>query len=108
MEYLLAGLPIVSTKSRGGRDYFFDDRFVKIVDARPEEVKRAVSNFVQRPIDPHFVRERTLERVMASRRHFYDLAADIAQSERSPLVENFEAFHDRIWGKDGVLARCSS
>jgi hypothetical protein len=39
MEYLMSGLPVVSTLSLGGRDYFFDDDFVRIAGPRSLEGK---------------------------------------------------------------------
>lgn len=35
MEYMLAGLPIVSIKSIGGRDYFFDPTYCLIAPSNP-------------------------------------------------------------------------
>jgi hypothetical protein len=37
-EYLLCGIPVVSTRSKGGRDVFFDDYNSIIADAVPEQV----------------------------------------------------------------------
>jgi glycosyltransferase involved in cell wall biosynthesis len=46
LEYLLSGIPIVSTKSIGGRDYFFDRKNSIIVDDDPCEVAEAVDYWV--------------------------------------------------------------
>ena len=35
IEYLLSGLPVVSTPSKGGRDVFFDPDYCAIVDSLP-------------------------------------------------------------------------
>ena len=45
-EYLLSGLPVVSTKSRGGRDIWYDEFNSVIVDADPESVKRGVDECI--------------------------------------------------------------
>ena len=63
MEYLLCGLPVVSTPSIGGRDVFWDDRFVIVCDPTPEAVAGAVQEIKRRNIDPQLVRAATLEKV---------------------------------------------
>ncbi|HLG19356.1 MAG TPA: hypothetical protein VI895_06010 [Bdellovibrionota bacterium] len=102
MEYLFAGLPIVSTKSIGGRDFFFDDRFVRIVKSDAEQVSEGVAEFKRLKLDPHIIRKVTLEKVMKSRKDFFDVVCDIAKREGAPLDESFEAFHNRIWGVDAL------
>ncbi len=72
MEYLLCGLPVVSTPSQGGRDVFWDDRFVIVCAPDPASVARAVEELKQRRLDPAFVRSVTLERVAAHRQRLRD------------------------------------
>ncbi|MGB5135692.1 MAG: glycosyltransferase [Prochlorococcaceae cyanobacterium] len=67
MEYLLCGLPIVSTESVGGRDVFWDDRYVIVCDDTPEAVEEAVTELRNRNIAPQDVRRWTLEKVMTHR-----------------------------------------
>jgi glycosyltransferase involved in cell wall biosynthesis len=94
MEYLLAGLPIVSTPSLGGRDYFFDPDFCTIVEPQPSAVRRAVERLRDRALSREEIRGRTLERVRAAR---LDLTAYLsALSQRlagsSPLPASFPVF----------------
>ncbi|MFI5322346.1 MAG: hypothetical protein ACHQ6U_02155 [Thermodesulfobacteriota bacterium] len=42
VQYMLCGLPVVSTRSKGGRDEFFYDRYVKIVDDDSKAVRKGV------------------------------------------------------------------
>jgi glycosyltransferase involved in cell wall biosynthesis len=70
IEYLLCGLPIVSTRSKGGRDLFFDDRFCRIVDDDASAVAAAVEELIDRDIDPDFVRAETLKKLDISRDRF--------------------------------------
>ena len=44
MEYLLSGLPIVTTRSRGGRDFFFNEVNSVIVEDEATSVAIAVAN----------------------------------------------------------------
>jgi glycosyltransferase involved in cell wall biosynthesis len=77
IEYLLSGLCVVSTKSSGGREVFFDSRFCRIADDNPASVSEAVNDLIASQIDPHFVRNETLVKVEASRRRFIDYIDDL-------------------------------
>ena len=68
MEYLLCGLPVVSTPSKGGRAVFWDDRFVIVCEPDAASVARAVEELKQRHLDPQLIRQATLERIEAHRR----------------------------------------
>jgi glycosyltransferase involved in cell wall biosynthesis len=68
VEALLSGLPLVSTKSIGGRDRYFDPQTVKMVPADPAAVKAAVEEFKRNPPDPAEVRRITLEKMEADRK----------------------------------------
>lgn len=67
MEYLMAGLPIVSTPSLGGRDVYFDPDYCLIVEPEPTAIRRAVERLRDRAIPREEVRGRTLEKVRAQR-----------------------------------------
>ena len=67
MEYLMAGLPIVSTPSLGGRDVYFDPDYCIIADPEPAAIRRAVETLRDRAIPREEVRGRTLEKVRAQR-----------------------------------------
>lgn len=73
MEYLLCGLPVVSTPSRGGRDHFFDDEIALIVEPDPAAVAEGVRKMVERRLDPQQVREHVLAKVKAERLKFLRL-----------------------------------
>jgi glycosyltransferase involved in cell wall biosynthesis len=67
IEYLLCGLPVVSTASKGGRDAFFDERYVVICEDTPEAVAAAVAELKDRHLDPELVRRLVLEKVALHR-----------------------------------------
>ncbi len=79
MEYLLAGLPIVSTPSIGGRDVYFDPDYCIICEPEPTAVRRAVETLRDRAIPREEIRGRTLERVRAER---LDLMAYLSALKR--------------------------
>jgi glycosyltransferase involved in cell wall biosynthesis len=68
-EYLLCGIPVVSTPSKGGRDEFFTKENCIIVPPEPEAVAQAVEKWKQLVPDPHQIREQTLKK-------FYDIRRD--------------------------------
>jgi glycosyltransferase involved in cell wall biosynthesis len=80
-EYLLCGLPVVSTRSLGGRDIFFEDEYVKIVDDTPEAVAEGVQEMMERNLNPQRIREQTTEKMKPHRRRFIELVQAIYDKE---------------------------
>jgi hypothetical protein len=70
IEYLLCGLPVVTTYSRGGRDVFFDDRYVRTVAPDPDAVAQAVDELNRMNIDRHMIREATILKIREHRERF--------------------------------------
>jgi hypothetical protein len=81
MEYLLAGLPVVTTPSEGGRDGYFDDAYCLTVPPDPASVAEAVAALAARDIPASHIRAETLKRVNARRRRFLELLDDIVAAE---------------------------
>ena len=76
-EYLLCGLPVVSTVSVGGRDSWFDPRFTRIVPDDPRAVAEAVQELISLQISPELIRTETLNRMWEHRRRLIDLGQSI-------------------------------
>lgn len=68
LEYLLAGLPIVTTPSVGGRDHFFDDAYCITAPPDPRQIRDAVMALRDRRIPRNHIRQETLKKVEAERR----------------------------------------
>lgn len=84
-EYLLSGLPIVSTPSVGGRHIYFDDEFCLVVPADPRSIAEAVGTLKDRGIPRSYVREKTLGRMDKDRARFLGLLnAILAESGVEP------------------------
>ena len=79
MEYMLAGLPIVSTPSIGGREVYFDHEFCTICDPHPAAVRKAVKAMKERNIPRDYIRERTLAKIKSDRHRFLSLVDDISE-----------------------------
>jgi glycosyltransferase involved in cell wall biosynthesis len=82
-EYLLAGLPVVTTASTGGRDVYHDAEFCWTVPADPGAVADAVDQLKARRIPRRYIRERTLRRLAADRERFLTLINAILEESGS-------------------------
>jgi len=69
-EYLLCGLPVVSTPSAGGRDVWYDEYNAVIVQPEREAVEDAVLQLRQSPRDPWRIRDRYLQQAETFRLRF--------------------------------------
>ena len=76
-EYLLCGLPIVSTKSLGGRDVFFEQEFLRVTNDCPVEIQSAVQELKGLNINPHYIRFKTIQNFKKHRSNFIDLIQSI-------------------------------
>jgi glycosyltransferase involved in cell wall biosynthesis len=98
-EYMLCGLPVVSTVSEGGRDSWFDPRFTRVVADDPEEVAAAVRNLISQKISPEFIRAETLHRIWEHRRRLLDLGQTIYAAHRVGrdfARDFFEVFRNKM------------
>lgn len=67
IEYLFAGLPIVSTLHKGGRDQFFDSEFCVVVPPSPKLIAEAVQELIKLDIPAGQVRLRTMHKLARHR-----------------------------------------
>lgn len=81
VEYLLCGLPVVSTPSVGGRERVFDPGWSRIAEATPAAVAGAVADMLQRRIDPRQIRRGTFERLRPDRIRLLQLIETIFREE---------------------------
>lgn len=71
-EYLLAGIPVVSTPSRGGRDVWYDEYNSIICEPTESSVLSAVKELIANPRDPHIIREGHLRKMYAHRQKYIE------------------------------------
>ena len=81
VEYLLCGLPVVTTKSIGGRDAMFDEDYVIWTDPTPESVAEAVKKAIALPVSPQQIRERTIAKMKKEREKYCAILNSIAREE---------------------------
>ncbi len=82
IQYLLAGLPVVETKSFGGRDVFFENEYSIRVEPTVEAVKNAVDEMIKRKISPALIRRKTFEKMRFHRQNFISLIQSIYEAEK--------------------------
>ena len=104
MEYMLAGLPVVSTPSVGGRDVYFDPEYCAICEPNSRAVRDAVAALKARNIPRDYIRARTLAKIEPARRRFQSLVDDLRQrlgGERRPDPGTWPYGADEflIWNK---------
>jgi hypothetical protein len=91
MEYMMAGLPVVSTPSIGGRDYFFDPDYCVIAAEDPRSIAEAVGALIARNIPRAYIRQKTLARVERERAKFIAFMAErIEGSDKAGFAARFE------------------
>jgi glycosyltransferase involved in cell wall biosynthesis len=99
MEYLLCGLPIVTTFSQGGRDFYFDGRFVHWTCDEEKAIAQAVNSLSQANISSDFIRKTTLEKIATERFKFFEVIATLIRGLRSieEIKNNYiENFNDKL------------
>ncbi|MBW4608384.1 MAG: glycosyltransferase [Hassallia sp. WJT32-NPBG1] len=80
-EYLLCGIPVISTPSKGGRDEFFTPENSIIVSPEPETVAKAVQTLKQLAPEPQKIREQTLKKMNDLRLAYCTYIAKLIEQE---------------------------
>jgi len=80
-EYLLCGLPVVSTPSRGGRDIWYDQDNSVICEPTREAVSQGVRLAIERlacgELQPGTIRQRHIAQALPHRKRFIEVTARI-------------------------------
>ena len=72
-EYLLCGVPVVSTKSSGGRDIWYDNYNSIVVEPSEERINEAVDLFLKEPRDPYKIRSNHINLAKSQRKKFINI-----------------------------------
>ncbi len=76
-EYLLSGIPAVSTANIGGRDVMFDKAYVYFAEDTPESVLQGVEAMKKISITPDEIRNATLEKFRPHRGKMIEILQEI-------------------------------
>lgn len=69
-EYLLCGIPVVSTVSTGGRDVWYNEYNSIVCEPNEEAIKEAVLFFINNPRDPQRIRMEHIKQAQSYRARF--------------------------------------
>jgi len=95
VEYLLCGLPVVTTPSIGGRSAMFHSDYVIQADPTPESVAEAVRKAALLPITAQEIRERTIANMKEERKKYCAVLNAIAREEG--IERDFSAEWDSFY-----------
>jgi hypothetical protein len=95
-EYLLCGLPVVTTPNRGGRNRYLTPETSTTVAPDPHAIRMAVERYCQSPPKPDTIREITLNLMRRDRAAFVELLSRFGATRTADLHSEM----DRIWGTE--------
>lgn len=97
IEYLLAGLPVVTTRSRGGRDVYLHPDTSIVARDDPRDIRDAVAAMTARAVPREAVRAQTLRLVQPDRERFNAFVETITRSaSRSDPRWSFRYVHKLV------------
>lgn len=82
-EYLLSGLPVVSTPSTGGRHVYYEEEYCWTVPPDPRSIAKAVGALKAKGIPRSHIHQRILERLGRDRARFLELINRILEESGS-------------------------
>ena len=99
VEYLLSGLPVVSTPSKGGRNEYLDPRYCTIVKPNKELIMQAILSYKEKTPDPEQVRNSTIFNMESFRSRFARLMDPIFQDMNNSMTTEilFRDFFFHKW-----------
>lgn len=80
-EYLLSGVPVISTSSKGGREELFDERYVLMVEPNANAIQLAVKSLQKSHFNPLEIRENVLIKIRQHRMRFLDWLCDVTKQD---------------------------
>lgn len=105
-EYLLSGLPVVSTPSLGGRDVYYQDDYVKMVAPDSNKVAQAVYELIKEKPDGEYIRKQTLGIMNKHRQKFVDLIKEFYR-ECNVKIDFNDEWEKVFYHKLGLRTRVS-
>jgi glycosyltransferase involved in cell wall biosynthesis len=105
-EYMLCGIPSVTTKNMGGREALFPEEAFCYVDDTPESVAEGVYKLIENSPAPSEIRQTYIKNMLKHRQIFIDLVQSIISSTGGNF--NFEDQWEKVFiHKFGLRRRIS-
>lgn len=99
IEYLLCGLPVVSTRALGGRERYLRQPYATIVPDNPDAVAAAVKRYVDAPVPRSEVRNYILS-ILDFERHCFLLTLNAIVKDLFDVADRFSEFPKVLRGSD--------
>ena len=96
VQYLLCGIPLVTTFSKGGRDYFYDDYYVILVKDNSQSVLDGVNLAKNRNYNPDKIRNKVLQKMVKHRYEYLDFIIEKFINKKTDR----DKLYDFIWGSE--------
>jgi glycosyltransferase involved in cell wall biosynthesis len=98
-EYLLCGVPVVSTRSEGGRSIWYDEyNSIECADDE-DEIESAVNFFKMNPRDPQIIRERHIAKANYFRAKFTLKLAELFVTHNVVGIDPYKYFSENFTHK---------
>ncbi len=94
-EYLLCGIPLVSTPNKGGRDGLFTPEHVYIAENNAVSVAAGVQELINRKIPAQEIRSAVIAKMLVHRKTFITIVQNIYTSEG--IQRNFKDEWDQVF-----------
>ena len=98
-EYLLCGVPVVSTVSEGGRDFWYDEYNSIVVEPKTKNVKEAVDFFKNNPRDPITIRTRHIDLSIKQRNMFIAAFENMLKIQKIDYINATKFFNANFFHK---------
>jgi glycosyltransferase involved in cell wall biosynthesis len=98
-EYLLCGIPVVSTHSKGGRDVWYDEYNSIVCDPDPIQIADAVAYFKAHPRDPEVIRANHIEQARKHRLRFINVFEQVLHQHGVRGLDVHRYFYDNYFHK---------
>ncbi len=98
-EYMVCGIPLVTTPSSGGRHALYDSRQVLVVAPTPAAVEAGVAQCVDWPIDPEDLHTMALAKAIPHRRRLLDWLSRVVERDAHALANAnawLPSFRDKL------------
>ena len=104
-EYLLCGIPVISTPSKGGRDEFFTTENSTIVPPEAAAVSQAVQTWKELSPEPAKIRNQTLKKINELRLEYCAYIARLIEQENGKKYEPKVLMEKYFSSPDGIQSR---
>ncbi len=98
-EYLLCGIPVVSTFSEGGRSYWYNSYNSIVCEDDESAIANAVEYFVNNPKDPEIIRNTHITRANKLRVKFVSIISEIFEKHCVSEIDPMKFFTENYYHK---------